>query len=702
MRTRIELGSSGSIDLMDSVPYSLNFAIADIRTPDKRDASYSKTIKIPGSKNNDMLFAHIFEIDIDCNFNPNIKTPAIIYIDEVSQLKGFLQLLKIYTTDDNKKEYEVTIKGQIGNVFTAIGDAELTNLDLSEFDHQYIKANQVASWSAPVGIGYVYPMIDYGQTSGITYNVNNFFPAIYVKTYLDKIFAYSGYYYSSNFFNSEFFKRLIVPYNGVGFKQVEIDLTSVLCVVDSSLSAVNSYLLPTTGYTDPVSAFIKYDFLNTDPSFQYNFSTYRFVSQYTGTCQVTANGHEMKVDTGTALGGIEILKYHAGVYTSVAGSPPANLTTTFTPGLLAVSGPIGIEAGDELLVGYRVKRTGTGTASLLQTSPSGDFSVFPLNAGVVDGSFVSMNSTIPLKIKMKDFFTSLMKMFNLYIETDKFNEYVLNIEPRNDFYSSGTTIDWTDKWDVSKEMTQEPMGALDARKYVYTYTDDKDYYNTLYKNAFIEAYGTMTFDVTNDFLTQTKENKVIFSPTPLYDGSGTDRVVSVMMPDLTAITTLKGTNIRILYYGGLFTTANPWTYTSFISGTSTETEYPYAGHLDDPFNPTLDLSFAVPKEVYYFTTIYTNNHLFNKYHRQFVEEITDKDSKIVTVWLYLTPYDILSLDFRNQFFIDGHLLRLNKIYDYNPIIQEITKCEFIKIKQASQFVPQRRRSNGGIDVLFNR
>ena len=69
MRTRLELGTSGSIDLLDNIPYSLNYAIADIREPDKRNSSYSKTIKIPGSKTNNIIFAHIFEINIQSNFN---------------------------------------------------------------------------------------------------------------------------------------------------------------------------------------------------------------------------------------------------------------------------------------------------------------------------------------------------------------------------------------------------------------------------------------------------------------------------------------------------------------------------------------------------------------------------------------------------------------------------------------------------------
>ena len=210
MRTRLELGTSGSIDLLDNIPYSLNYAIADIREPDKRNSSYSKTIKIPGSKSNNIIFAHIFEINIQSNFNANLKTPCSLYVDELLQMQGFLQLLKINKTDDNQIEYEVAIKGNVGNIFTDWADLQLTDLDLSAYNHTYDKTAQKASWVATYGEGYVYPMIDYSVTNALTFDVENFYPAIYVKQYIDSMFTKAGYTYSSAFFDSAFFKRLII------------------------------------------------------------------------------------------------------------------------------------------------------------------------------------------------------------------------------------------------------------------------------------------------------------------------------------------------------------------------------------------------------------------------------------------------------------------------------------------------------------
>mgnify|MGYP003656767314 CR=1 FL=1 len=214
MRTRIDLISSGTIELSDDVIYSLNYSIADIRQPENRDGSYSKTIKIPGSKNNDNLFKYIFEIDIDCNFDPNIKAECIIYIDGMPQLKGFLQMLRIYRNDENRIEYDVTIKGQVANIFVEWGDKELTDIDWSDLDHYYLKSNIQATWTSPSGAGYMYPLIDFGKTNGSEYRVEDFAPAIYVREYLVRMFALAGYTWLSGFLDGIDFKKLIIPFNG--------------------------------------------------------------------------------------------------------------------------------------------------------------------------------------------------------------------------------------------------------------------------------------------------------------------------------------------------------------------------------------------------------------------------------------------------------------------------------------------------------
>jgi hypothetical protein len=80
---------------------------------------------------------------------------------------------------------------------------------------------------------------------------------------------------------------------------------------------------------------------------------------------------------------------------------------------------------------------------------------------------------------------------------------------------------------------------------------------------------------------------------------------------------------------------------------------------------------------------YPTANLFNAYWSEYVAEITDKDSKLLSAFIYLKSKDIYSLDFAKLIYIDGSLWRLNKISDYNPMDIEITKAEFLKVIDTS-------------------
>ena len=728
MRTRLELGTSGSIDLLDNIPYSLNYAIADIREPDKRNSSYSKTIKIPGSKANNIIFAHIFEINIQSNFNANLKTPCSLYVDELLQMQGFLQLLKINKTDDNQIEYEVAIKGNVGNIFTDWADLQLTDLDLSAYNHTYNKTAQKASWVATYGEGYVYPMIDYSVTNALTFDVENFYPAIYVKQYIDSMFTKAGYTYSSAFFDSAFFKRLIIPFNATTLLLSEAELTLRFFKAKRNADYVaKTYTITPSGVTFlPLLANtrIEFDTDVSDVSNQYNTTLFEYVNGNKGSYQFTSTINFKIGVSGLAGASISLIPTNihfligimdsfgnivtvgSATYTMPAqtinnNSSSATFTITFsTPTTVLL-------AGSKYVVGFRLDYqylqliNSVYTVNILANST---FENKAINTGIFDGDSLVMNDmAIPRNIKIKDFFTSIIKMFNLYIETDKTIANKLYIEPRNDFYSAGVTKDWTDKLSIDRVMDIDPMGELNASRYTFKYKEDKDYYNQKYQNGFLEPYGTMNKDIDTDFIKGTKTLEVIFSPTPLSKTGTTDRIISQISTlgnDGLGLTNIKNCNLRILYFD-LKNTNDSWTYTGSISGTTTETTYPYAGHVDTPLLPTFDLNFGVPQDIYYITTAYTNNNLYNKYYKKYIEEITDKDSKIITAYFYLSPLDIYLLDFRNQFFVDGNLLRLNKIYDYNPLSNELTKCEFIKIKEALAFVAELGVTVGVIGPAYD-
>ncbi|HLG30745.1 MAG TPA: hypothetical protein VI387_11090, partial [Candidatus Brocadiales bacterium] len=393
---------------------------------------------IPGSKENNKLFGHIFDIGIDGSFNPNLKADAIIYVDSIEVLKGVMQLLKINILEENKIEYEITIIGKLADIFTNMSDAELADLDFSDLDHTYNRSTQKASWTATVGEGYVYPMIDYGYSNGQNFDVEHFFPAVYLKEYIDRIFEYAGFSYQSNFFTSDFFKRLIVPFNSDKFKlsSAQIDARKFKAEVNPITSG--SITLPSGVHEDK----IPYNNELSDPSGLYNNSTYIFTAAANGdytfsvfnevrvfgvtTCTNTTPG--IRVDIYKEIPGGQTFFLNSNlVYPAGFGSGGTTITAgSFSPYVTCnVNVPlVNLKAGDKVYAKIKVFNfswpgfTAAGTLGF-QIKENSLFLNDVINSGFKDGDTALMNNAIPADVKMADLFKSVIKAFNLYVETDK-------------------------------------------------------------------------------------------------------------------------------------------------------------------------------------------------------------------------------------------------------------------------------------------
>jgi hypothetical protein len=164
------------LDTEGSETFPLNYSIADIRNPEKRTQSFSKTISLPSTKVNDKLFTHAFDVNRSGGYDANSKAACLVLQDNIEVFNGNAQLKKIKQDSVRKYGYEVVIFGKLSNIFFDMGRGKLEDLDFSEFNHDYTKANQVNSWDTSIiqngtgtafelGNGYVYPLIDYGYSS---------------------------------------------------------------------------------------------------------------------------------------------------------------------------------------------------------------------------------------------------------------------------------------------------------------------------------------------------------------------------------------------------------------------------------------------------------------------------------------------------------------------------------------------------------
>jgi len=214
------------LDVNQGFTNQITYAVDDLQNLDSKATAFSKTIVLPGTANNNRSLGNIFEFgaanftvdgspNVGYNFNASRSAKMKMEYNGVQVIKGTLRLLEIII-DGELMEYEVALFGELGGFFARLGNKKIEELDFAAYNHTYSIANITNSWNnANQGYGYYYPLIDYGNvsTDKQNYDFRAFRPAIFVKELFDKIITGNGYTWESNFFNTNFAKRLIIPNN---------------------------------------------------------------------------------------------------------------------------------------------------------------------------------------------------------------------------------------------------------------------------------------------------------------------------------------------------------------------------------------------------------------------------------------------------------------------------------------------------------
>ena len=85
------------LDITEDISTLLNYAIDDIKDFSSRSTTWSKTIVLPGTANNNKLFGHIFNVgqsnaytstdpNVNFNFNASKSADALIFQDQLQKI----------------------------------------------------------------------------------------------------------------------------------------------------------------------------------------------------------------------------------------------------------------------------------------------------------------------------------------------------------------------------------------------------------------------------------------------------------------------------------------------------------------------------------------------------------------------------------------------------------------------------------------
>lgn len=701
--------ATGYLEVKEGTSFPLNFQVGDIRDISQRKGNFSKTITLVGSKNNNDLLNHYYDVNIVAGtFDINAVTTCAVIQDGIPVMEDASMQLKavkkVQLTDGYEEhvEYEVLIKESKADFFTAINNLELTDIDFSDLNHTYDAFNVVNRFSNTEVDGFKYFLPGSGDAF---YTTQEFKPAIFAKTYFDRIFADSGFQYNWPTLSAAKFDKLVIPYNG-GIDNFDY-LDYVVRAEKTTPSTVVSPLsvTPTTGtYTftglteledpqgifDPVTGIYTTPFNISSANAQYYEIKILVNFSLDIICGVAGN---ISVGTPTFYLNFFNAPFNvnsASPFYSGPGAPPAGTTNITTDTILVT-----IQATDANIIPQLTALTSNVQAifntaggyylvpyQLSLTINSADISITPSSNIVAIGGTIDVNDYVPKKIKQNEFVKGIFNMFNLYVEVDKSQPNLLNLIHRDDYYDAGQEVDWTLLLAKDREQSLSFLPDITSKKVILTYKADKDTPNTIYTDATNQIYGQAEVIFDNEYVKDVTTKDVLFSPTPIIDTP-----FGAFVPMLAGAQ--PDTNIRILYDStaevGLTTCQGFNIFDYGTTGVSNITSYPYVGHFDDPLNPTFDINFATCAFYYYMPSTLTQNNLYNRYWRRTMGQINN--GKMLTAYFNLKEYEIQALELNDKIRIDNSWWNINRVIDYNANAHQLTQVELISIDNEVQLMP---------------
>ena len=727
-------------DLYQEEDIPLTLSIDDFKNVAEKVQSYSKDFNLPATKRNNRIFNNMFEVtraDDGIIFNPYVRTKCVLKQDGFILFEGYLRLINV-KDKEGEISYNVNLYSEVIALADVLKDATFSDLDFTELTHEYNKTQIKSSWNDGVSAGQTtpitwtnpstsgfrtdfntlkYPFIDWTgnipiAAAGGTPTAGNpqlttleqaFRPCIQLKYLINRIFAASGFNFTSNFFNSADFENLYMDFNygnneliiGIGKQSYSAFgdpiTTSAAFPTWTNLRVYPhnpSYPLSDVGYDD-TTGILTATANGSAYTVQYSFSLNRTIGGAASFRWVHKDALGNEIDVKDFIPSVS---YNTAPYTS---SAPLVYSGFFT---------IALQANETLEPQFL-----TLVAGGLKQKNWTSYCTFGLNPSIITTN--TLLQTLRGKLGQWDFLKGIMTMFNLVSMVDENDPDNILIEPYSDVFinntNSGTTSDltlaarsiehdWTGKVDVS-QMDLKPLTDLNKETIFKFAEDDDDFAFNLYKRTTGKRYGSKEFDASSIIISPGQstllegKKEIIAEPfaatvsKPLYQ-----QFPNFIVPCVYSETddgSFEGfdNSPRIFYNNGKISTGASYYIPSQNDLFSENQEFflqfshlstiPTQVTIPPASTDTIDFYFGSYGYIQPIGTMAVDN-LYSLYWQPYFNELYNPDTRTMTLKVNLTPADINTFKFYDIVFIKNRSFRVNKI-DYKP--NDLATVEFILI-----------------------
>ena len=746
-----ETSTQTTLDLEGAPSISLNLAVAKPGETMQRHAPYSQTFRLPFTDRNNVFFSHFYEVTLsDGDFDPTQKTEVLIFEDGVQVIRGAMQLRAVRLM---AQVYEVNVLGDVADLFAEMGsklleaafrdDTTDPTSYVTTYNYNSTAANVILSQdlgeditTGLVGDGtIIVPFADHGLSQNqqplvaqVGYGLrspdaqNGLYadmlkPSMKLATLVDRIITEAGFYYSSDFFASDFFTGIYMTL-GTETENLTTGEANQCLVYQGSDQAISTAETWVNVELDDETTAGTYD-----PDEAFSVGSHVYIAQETGIhrffvrLQVqTTFANSGSGDTLDVIGRISIGNVSQGSATvqMVEGSSPSfvsddNRRIEFTVECL-------MNAGDAAQTQVYYHNNTSGDTITVKGVVLG-LPTTRLQCLRAPGGEVNVPKLLP-RIKQKDLMADLCQRFNLVIEADPDNPKRLYIEPYEDWIADGVDSYWTEKLDLDKERTLMPTSPLKSSRILFQDKESGDVGNAYMSGTLGRKYGTYDQDIDDEFATGELTNSAVFAPFFVYpvptlegdpntindfflihrsyekDGVG---VKHVSQPPKLFFA-IGSQDIQDTYYlGGTGFSSYLFCSPFNESPVDGDTQSLTWNSQDLPFSATNALLNGDPNPV-------PAIGLQRSYWSSYLADIYDADARVFEAHLYLTPSDVRNVRFNDRFHILGATYKLTEISGYQIGTGESVLCKFLRDLGRSSFgacqnVPSTSNANGTVTFV---
>lgn len=438
-------------DLKGDENISIDYAMLSIEDISKRKGSRSFTFELPKTLNNTRILK-VSEIVNNLTDLPYTKLEARLLDNGIDLGIRFAELVSA------KKGYSINLYGDNAGFFDLIKNSLLTDLDLSDLNHQY---NLLTIFASRLNDeGYIYPVINYGIDENVMGNIERKFfcnyslPAVYLDTILPRICSQNGYTLVNSMLDDTDYtdNPIIIPATGLVFGN-KYNATFGINVSHDSVCTPNYF-----GHVNPidVESIISYDgnWYSLPYNTQFNWgsaittgSGFKiqdvFSCKFRFTIQVE-NTSSQQLPLRLYMSG-DSVSYHSGIsgisFTMCApGTHTYVIEGTFDDNVNqwnALTTKLIIPIGSTSLT---VKAGGT-----LELYEADAFSI------IYPDAVVDVAAFLPTKMKQSDLLRNYCQMFSMLPIVDEDLKTVTLVNFNKVEENINEAVDWSNKLDLSED-----------------------------------------------------------------------------------------------------------------------------------------------------------------------------------------------------------------------------------------------------------